>query len=281
MSPKKHPHDQRNLFERIVDSLSPGPDNKPELFQLLQQACERNVIDADGLAMIEGVIQVSELKAEDIMVPKSRVDMVNSQDDLETVLKFVIEKTHSRFPVYDKHEDKVIGILLAKDLLAAYIQRNHDWQDYLRPAVFVPESKPLNVLLREFRIKRNHLALVVDEFSQISGLITIEDVIEQIVGDIEDEYDFDKDEEHITQMNSQEWRVNALTTLQNFNTYFKSDLSDEYAETIGGFVTHYLGRLAHKSEVVLINDLRFEILKADARQVHEMKVRHALPLDLD
>jgi magnesium and cobalt transporter len=272
----KYPKDKRSFLERLFDAISPGPDSKPEFFDMLQQAKERKIIDDDGLAMMEGVLQVTELSVADIMVPISQIDLINIDDTIQTVLPFVISKSHSRFPVSNKDGSKVMGILLAKDLLRAHINPKFIWQDYLRPAVCVPESKPLNVLLREFRIKKNHIAIVMDEYSQIAGLVTIEDVIEQIVGDIEDEYDYDQDQDHIVSTHEGTWRVKGITSLTQFNEYFRTDFVDDNIDTIAGFITAYFGRIPHKGEVAIINNIRFEILRTDSRQLHLINIRRTL-----
>jgi len=277
---KRHPHDQRSLLDRLVDLISPGPDNKPEFLHILYQALQRRIIDAEGLAMIEGIMQISELTAQDIMIPRTNMDMLDISHSLAEILPKIIQTSHSRFPVYDTSRDQIMGVLLAKDLLGATQKKSFDWRQQLRPALFIPESKPLNILLREFRVKKNHLALVVDEFSQVVGMVTIEDVIEQITGDIEDEYDFDEDSAHIIPLKNQEWRVNGLTTIDQFNAFFDTALHHDHVETVGGIVTQHFGRLPHKGEIAILDGWRFEVMKADDRQLHLLKVRRALPQSL-
>ncbi|MFM2344864.1 MAG: hypothetical protein RLZZ210_1476 [Pseudomonadota bacterium] len=272
----RYPHDRRSFFERLIELISPGPDSKADFFEILQQAKERNIIDDDGVAMIEGVLQVSELCAGDIMVPKAQMDIIEINDNIQTILPFVVAKAHSRFPVFDKSHDKIVGILLAKDLLRSNIDSNFDWVEYLRPAVYIPKSKPLNVLLKEFRVKKNHIAIVVDEYSEVIGLVTIEDVIEQITGDIEDEYDYDQDQDNIVPTSDGHWRVKGLTDIQQFNEFFHTNFTDEVIETIAGLVTNHFGRIPHKGEIALIDNIRFEILRTDARQLHLVKVRKTL-----
>jgi len=268
------PH--RSLFERLTALISPEPENRSELLEVLQDAHERNLIDADALSMIEGVFQVSDLAARDIMVPRSQMDAVDISKPIEEWLPMVLETAHSRFPAMEGDRDKVIGILLAKDLLRYYATDSFDVRKMLRPAVFIPESKRLNVLLRDFRANRNHMAVVVDEYGGVAGLITIEDVLEQIVGDIEDEYDFDEEEDNILPLEAglqgPRWRVKALTEIGQFNESLGTAFSDDDVDTVGGLVANHLGRVPRKGDVIDIGLLRFEILRADARQVHMLLV---------
>jgi len=268
------PH--RSLFERLTALIAPEPENRTELLEILQDAHERNLIDADALSMIEGVFQVSDLSARDIMVPRSQMDVVDIAKPIEEWLPLVLETAHSRFPAVEGERDKVIGILLAKDLLRYYAEDAFDVRDMLRPAVFIPESKRLNVLLRDFRANHNHMAVVVDEYGGVAGLITIEDVLEQIVGDIEDEYDFDEVDDNILAIkdggHGSRWRIKALTEIEQFNEALGSKFSDEDVDTIGGLVANHLGRVPRKGDAFDIDGLRFEVLRADARQVHVLLV---------
>ena len=268
------PH--RSLLERLTNLISPEPENRAELLEILHDAHGRNLIDADALSMIEGVFQVSDLSARDIMIPRSQMDMVDISKPIEEWLPMVLETAHSRFPAVEGDRDKVLGILLAKDLLRYYAEDSFDVRDMLRPAVFIPESKRLNVLLRDFRANRNHMAIVVDEYSGVAGLITIEDVLEQIVGDIEDEYDFDEEEDNILAIkegsHGLRWRIKALTEIEQFNQALGTSFSDEDVDTIGGLVANHQGRVPHKGDIFDIENLRFEVLRADARQVHVLLV---------
>lgn len=270
--PKPH----RSLFERLTALISPEPENRAELLELLHDAHDRNLIDADAMSMIEGVFQVSDLAARDIMVPRSQMDVVDIAKPIEDWLPMVLATAHSRFPAVDGDRDKVVGILLAKDLLRYYAEESFDVRDMLRPAVFIPESKRLNVLLRDFRANRNHIAIVVDEYGGVAGLITIEDVLEQIVGDIEDEYDFDEEEDNILPVKDGDfgprWRIKALTEIEQFNQTLGTTLPDDDVDTIGGLVSNHLGRMPRKGEQFTIDRLRFEVLRADARQVHVLLV---------
>lgn len=274
------PH--RSLFERLTALISPEPENRSELLELLHDAHERNLIDADALSMIEGVFQVSDLSARDIMIPRSQMDVVDISKPIEEWLPMVLQTAHSRFPAVDGNRDTVIGILLAKDLLRYYAEETFDLRGMLRPAVFIPESKRLNVLLRDFRANRNHIAIVVDEYGGVAGLITIEDVLEQIVGDIEDEYDYDEEEDNILRIKDGDsgprWRVKALTEISQVNEEIGTALASEDVDTIGGLVANHLGRMPRKGESFDIGNLRFEVLRADARQVHVLlieKIPHA------
>lgn len=271
-----HPKPHRSLFERLTALISPEPENRSELLEVLHDAHERNLLDADALSMIEGVFQVSDLCVRDIMIPRSQMDVVDIARPIEEWMPMVLSTAHSRFPAVDGDRDKVVGILLAKDLLRYYAEDEFDLRDMLRPAVFIPESKRLNVLLRDFRANRNHIAIVVDEYGGVAGLITIEDVLEQIVGDIEDEYDFDEEEDNILPVKDGDlgprWRVRALTEIEQFNETLGTALANEDVDTIGGLVANHLGRMPRKGEQFEIDDLRFEVLRADARQVHVLLV---------
>jgi magnesium and cobalt transporter len=277
--PDTKPH--RSLFERLTALIAPEPENRSELLEVLHDAHERNLIDADALSMIEGVFQVSDLSARDIMIPRSQMDMIDISKPIEEWMPLVLETAHSRFPAVEGERDKVIGILLAKDLLRYYAEESFDVRDMLRPAVFIPESKRLNVLLRDFRANRNHMAIVVDEYGGVGGLITIEDVLEQIVGDIEDEYDFDEEEDNILALDPGEhgprWRIKALTEMEQFNETLGTGFTEQDADTIGGLVANHLGRMPRKGETFDVDGMRFEVLRADARQVHVLLVEK-LPL---
>ncbi len=277
------PH--RSLFERLTALISPEPENRAELLEILHDAHERSLIDADALSMIEGVFQVSDLSARDIMIPRSQMDVIDISKPIEEWMPHVLSTAHSRFPAIEGERDKVVGILLAKDLLRYYAEESFDVRDMLRPAIFIPESKRLNVLLRDFRANRNHMAIVVDEYSGVAGLITIEDVLEQIVGDIEDEYDFDEEEDNILAIKEgvfgPRWRIKALTEIEQFNQTLDVKLTDDDVDTIGGLVANHLGRMPRKGDVFDIERLRFEVLRADARQVHALLVEKLPEPDLE
>src|SRR6184192_1368740 len=226
-----------SLLERLSALLMREPSDREQLVQLLRSAYSRNLLDADALSIIEGALNVSEMQVRDIMIPRAQVDFIDINEPVESFIPQVMATAHSRFPVIDQNRDDVIGILLAKDLLRHYAgEEEFNVREMLRPAVFVPEAKRLNVLLREFRASRNHIAIVVDEYGGVAGLVTIEDVIEQIVGDIEDEFDFDETEDNILVDRSGRFRVKAITEIADFNAYFGSNFPDEDFDTVGGLV---------------------------------------------
>src|SRR3954447_18823443 len=246
--------DKPSLLDRLSALLTREPEDREELVALLRGAYERRLLDADALSMIEGVLSVSETTVRDIMIPRAQMDCVSIDDAPPEFMPLIIETKHSRFPVIGESKDDVVGILLAKELLNYYASPDgFVLRDTLRPAVFVPESKRLNVLLREFRANRNHIAIVVDEYGGVSGLVTIEDVIEQIVGDIEDEYDFDETEDNILADRSGRFRVKAGTEIGDFNEHFGSTFSDEDHDTIGGLVVGRFGRLPKRGESIAID----------------------------
>ncbi|MCF8198558.1 MAG: CBS domain-containing protein [Sulfuritalea sp.] len=248
------------------------PEDREQLLALLHGAFERHLMDADALSIIEGALSVADMAVRDIMVPRAQMDVVEIKETPEQIVEVVLDTAHSRFPVIGESKDDVLGILLAKDLLRYFAGKEFDLRDTLRPAIFVPESKRLNVLLREFRASRNHMAIVVDEYGGVAGLVTIEDVLEQIVGDIEDEYDFDETEDNIVKDNTGRYRVKALTEITDFNAAFSTEFSDEHFDTVGGMVIHHLGRLPKRNEVVNVDGLRLQVLRADSRRVHTLLV---------
>ena len=261
-----------SLLDRLGALLSREPENREELLALLHSSFDRNLVDADALSIIEGALQVSDMQVRDVMVPRAQMDVVHMDDPIDDIAAFAIETAHSRFPVVGEGKDDVIGVLLAKDLLRFFAGREFNLRDMLRPAVFVPESKRLNVLLREFRISRNHMALVVDEYGGVCGLVTIEDVLEQIVGDIEDEYDFDEAEDNIRLDQMGRYRVKATTEIEDFNAAFDTTYPDDEIDTVGGLVIKFLGRLPKRGEVVAIDNLRIQVLRADSRRVYTLLI---------
>ena len=265
---------QRSWLERLGQAFSGEPQDREQLAELLRDAQRRNLLDIDALAMIEGVLQVSEMQVRDIMVPRSQMVVVERDVPPEEFLPVIIESAHSRFPVIGESRDEVIGILLAKDLLAYFSAgRKGAFQvrDVLRPAVFIPESKRLNVLLKEFRASRNHMAIVVDEYGGVSGLVTIEDVLEQIVGEIEDEHDVEE-ENYIVKHSDISYTVKAITPIEEFNKQFRTNFSDEEFDTIGGLVAHDFGRLPKRGEGMELGRLRLRVLRADNRRLHLLRV---------
>ena len=263
---------RKTILERLTAFIFREPENREELLQALQEAHSRNLLDADALSMIEGVLQVSELRARDMMVPRTQADMIDVDEPVESWIGRVIETAHSRFPVYEGDRDHIIGILLAKDLLRYYTEQDFDLRAMLRPVVYIPESKPLNVLLRDFRANRNHMAIVVDEYGSVAGLITIEDVLEQIVGDIEDEYDFDEASDNILPEPGGRFRVKALTQISDFNAAFGTSFSDAEHNTVAGLLIAHRGRLPRRGETHSMGGLRFNVLRADSRRVYTLIV---------
>ncbi len=251
------------------------PEDQEQLIDLLRSASQRHILDAEALAIVEGALNVSQMKARDIMIPRSQVVMVSRDATAEDMLKLITDTAHSRFPVIDDDRDDVIGILLAKDLLAAVVTAgkfDFDLRELLRPAVFIPESKRLNVLLREFRARRNHMAIVVDEYGGVAGMVTIENVLEQIVGEIDDEHDVD-DDAPIVQRSDNTYVIKALTEVEDFNEYFTVEWSDEDFDTVGGYVVNQFGHLPARDEQVEIGGFEFKVLRADNRRVHLLEMR--------
>ena len=267
--------DQPTFFERLSSLLLREPEDREQLIQLLHSAHERDLLDADALSITEGALAASEIVVRDVMVPRARMEVVDIEDSLDMIVEQVNRTAHSRFPVIEENRDNVIGILLAKDLLRIRHDRPVRLRDWLRPAVFIPESKRLNVLLREFRVSHNHMAIVVDEYAGVSGLVTIEDVLEQIVGDIEDEYDFDEAEDNIRQDQFGRYRVKAQTAIEDFNAQFGTRFSDDDCDTVGGLLLNRLGRVPQRKEELDIDGLHFVVLRADRRRLYTLLVTRA------
>ncbi len=266
---------RRSWLERIAHAVSGEPQDRAELVALLRDAESRALLDADALTMVEGVLQVGEMHVRDIMVPRAQMVVVRGAERPESFVKGVVESGHSRFPVVGDSRDDVEGILLAKDLIGYFAVSGRpelDLEDVMRPAVFIPESKRLNVLLREFRESRNHMAIVVDEYGGVAGLVTIEDVLEQIVGEIDDEHD-QSEERYIRRLDAGDYTVKALTPLEDFNDYFDTDFSEEAFDTVGGLVVNAFGHLPARGEACRVGPLSFRVLRADKRRVHLLSVR--------
>jgi magnesium and cobalt transporter len=263
-------------LERLSTFLLREPEDREQLIELLHSAFERNLLDSDALSMIEGVMQVSEMQASGIMVPRSQMDVIDISETPDKFVPLMIETAHSRFPVIENSKDNVIGILLAKDLLRYYAEgEEFNAREILRPVVFIPESKRLNVLLKDFRSNRNHIAIVVDEYGGVAGLVTIEDVLEQIVGEIEDEYDYDESVDNIVQEPSGHYRVKAITEIVDFNEILRTKFSNEDYDTVGGLVLNKFGRLPKRGESVVIGSLKFIVLRADSRRLHTVLVEES------
>jgi len=264
----------RSWLERLSMALTGEPSSRAELLEVLRASEQRELLDAEALSIIEGALTVSDLKAREIMVPRSQVVFFRIDQTAGEILTGVIESGHSRFPVLGDGNDDVLGVLLAKDMLfLAHPDRSERFnlRELLRRSPGIPESKRLNVLLQEFKANRNHLAVVYDEYGSMSGIITIEDVLEQIVGDIEDEFDYDEDD-FIKQHVDGTFTVKALTTIEDFNRAFGSKFDDAEFDTIGGLMMNRIGRLPNRDDQVVIEDFEFRVLNADNRRIHLLQV---------
>lgn len=264
----------RSWLGKIGQALSGEPKDREELVEQLREAHRNQILDADALGMIEGALDVSESQVREAMVPRGQIVCLPLSASRDEILNEIVESGHSRFPVFEDEKDKVVGILLAKDLLRFFVDgTDFDLKAILRPVVFVPESKRLNVLLSEFRTSRNHMAVVIDEYGGVSGLITIEDVLEEIVGDIDDEHDEDEGE-MIRRQDANRYILDALTTVDEFDDYFDSNLAEQdEAETIGGVVTKLMGRVPERGERVQLDRFNFRVLRADDRRLHQLELK--------
>ncbi|KLT72481.1 cation transporter [Neisseria arctica] len=261
-----------NFFERLISRLSgDAPETSAEVLDILRQAHAQSVFDTDTLLRLEKVLDFTGLEVRDAMITRSQMDVIKAEDSIERIIAYAVETAHSRFPVIGEDKDEILGILHAKDLLKYTLNpEQFNLQAILRPAVFVPESKSLNLLLKEFREQRNHMALVVDEYGGTSGLVTFEDVIEQIIGDIEDEFDEDDSADNIFPVSAERWRINAVTEIEDINEYFGTQYSNEEVDTIGGLVIQELGHLPVRGEKVAIGNLQFTVARADKRRLHTL-----------
>jgi magnesium and cobalt transporter len=273
------PGHKPGLLDRLSAFLLREPEDREQLIELLHSAYERHLIDSDALSIIEGALAMSEIAVRDVMVPRAQMDMIDIEEPPETFIPFVLETAHSRFPVFEGERDKVLGILLAKDVLRYFTEDGFAVREMLRPAVFVPESKRLNILLRDFRANRNHMAIVVDEYGGVAGLVTIEDVLEQIVGDIDDEYDYDEDEDNIVEERPGHYRCKAQTEIADFNEMLLADLPLDDVDTLGGLVVRALGRVPKRGEKVNVGGFEFQVLRADSRRIHTLVVQRVLSAD--
>jgi magnesium and cobalt transporter len=264
----------KGWIDRLFDVFSSDPENQQQLIELLRNFQQQHILTPDELVMIEGVFQVSNMQVRDIMIPRGKMTVLDHSSALSEIIEKITESGHSRFPVIDDDKDDVVGILLAKDLLQLSLNPDDRFEinDYIRPATFIPESKRLSVLLKEFRVNRSHLALIVDEYGGVSGLVTIEDVLELIVGQIDDEHDEDEDEVDIRQHGSNRFSVRALTDLDDFNAYFSCNFENADVETIGGYVLSKIVHLPRRGESFDIERFTFRVLSADSRQVHLFQV---------
>ncbi len=271
--PPSSQNQQKSLIDRIGQLLSAEPRDQEDLLEILKDAQEKRLLDAEALSMIEGVLHFSEMRVRDIMIPRVQMHVVSKDLGLAEVFPLALEYGHSRFPVIEDDRSNVVGVLLAKDLLA-YAQENKTLtvEEVMRPVSVVPESKRLNVLLKEFRTERNHMAIVVDEYGMTAGLVTIEDVLEQIVGEIEDEHD-GQEEEYVQKSSNKKFSIKALMPIDEFNEYFDANLQDDEHDTVGGFVVHQLGYMPKKGDRLDYQQFRFEVLHADDRRVFLLKLK--------
>ncbi len=273
---KESPNSTGRWLKRLTQSFAQEPQDREELLGILRMAGDKGLLDTDALTMLEGVLDVTDLQVRDIMIPRIQMTFVRRNDPAAEILPRVIESGHSRFPVLDEDRDDIVGILLAKDLLrlchGAAREARFDIREYMRPAVFVPESKRLNVLLKDFRRNRNHMAIVVDEYGGVSGLVTIEDVIEQIVGEIDDEFDVE-DEHNIRRETERQFTVRGVTRIEEFNEYFNAHLSEEEGfDTVAGLLMKQLGRLPRRGETANIDGFEFRVMRADRRRIEALRV---------
>nr|WP_313403386.1 HlyC/CorC family transporter [Pseudomonas sp.] len=274
MSEDRSSNEQKSWFNKLTQAFAHEPRNRQELLEVLREAHQNKLLDSEALAIVEGAIQVADLQVRDIMVPRSQMISIKANQSPREFLPAIIDAAHSRYPVVGESLDDIIGILLAKDLLPLILQGeqpNFNIKDLLRPATFVPESKRLNVLLREFRANHNHMAVVIDEYGGVAGLVTIEDVLEQIVGDIEDEHDVEEDG-YIKPLPSGDYLIKALTPIDSFNETFDSQFSDDEYDTVGGLVMNAFGHLPKRNEVTEIGEFRFRVLNADSRRIHLLRL---------
>lgn len=264
----------KSWLDRLSQAITGEPHSRNDVLDILRSAEQKELLDSEALSIIEGALTVSEMQAREIMIPRSQVVMVRTDMSPEEFLPLVIESGHSRFPVVGENPDDVLGILLAKDLLPLALKEKNakfNMRDLLRPCTAIPESKRLNILLQEFRSTRNHLAVVYDEYGGVSGIVTIEDVLEQIVGDIEDEYDL-SEEEFIKRHADNSYTVKALTPIEDFNEHFDTSFSEEEFDTIGGIVTQYFGHLPKRDEKVDIDGFKFKVLNSDNRRIRLLQL---------
>jgi len=276
-TPQPKPTLFNRLFTRVSGSIA-IPETPAQWLDLLRQAQAQNSLDGDTLLRLENLFKFSQLSVRDAMMTRAQMDVIKTTDSIDRIIAYAVDTAHSRFPVIEEDKDHIIGILHAKDLLKYTLNpEQFKLEHILRPAVFVPESKSLNSLLKDFQAQRNHMAIVVDEYGGISGLVTFEDVIEQIVGKIEDEFDEDDSADNIFPVSAERWRIKATTEIADINAYFGTAFSDEEADTIGGLVIHELGHLPVRGEKVQLGDLLFNVARADNRRLHTLMATRVTP----
>ncbi|WP_227718268.1 HlyC/CorC family transporter [Microbulbifer sp. Q7] len=265
---------EKNWLDKILGAFSQEPKSRDELLDIIKDAAENKVVDAEALSIIEGALDVSSQQVREIMIPRSQMVVVSIEDCPKDFLPKIIESGHSRFPVVGESIDDIRGILLAKDLLPLVLKGVDDFrlEDHIRPANIIPESKRLNILLREFRENRYHMAVVIDEYGGVSGVVTIEDILEEIVGEIEDETDEEEADSYIRKVSDNDFVVKALTPIEDFNDYFECEFSDEEFDTIGGLIMQSFGHLPGRDEMTKLGEFKFRVLYADNRQIHLLRV---------
>ncbi|MEO0436396.1 MAG: transporter associated domain-containing protein [Pseudomonadota bacterium] len=275
MNDDRNGQEEKSFLGRIAQAFSSEPNSREELKGILKLAVDNDIIDEDAHSIIEGAMEVSGMQARDIMVPRPQMECIKASSKLEEILPEIIRSKHSRYPVIGDSPDDVLGVLLAKDLLPQILRddkADFDIRTLLRQSVVVPESKRLNVLLREFRENRNHMAIVIDEYGGVAGLVTIEDVLEEIVGEIEDETD-EAEDQYIRRIADDDYFIKALTPIDDFNDYFEVDISDDEFDTIGGVVMHAFGHMPTRNEVTRIEGFEFKVINADQRKIHSLRLR--------
>ncbi|SDJ86198.1 HlyC/CorC family transporter [Microbulbifer yueqingensis] len=274
---------EKNWLEKLFGAFSAEPKSRDELLDIIKDAADNKLVDAEALSIIEGALDVSSQQVREVMIPRSQMVVVSLQDSPEEFLPKIIESGHSRFPVIGESVDDIRGILLAKDLLPLVLKglEGFSLEEIIRPANIIPESKRLNILLREFRENRYHMAVVIDEYGGVSGVVTIEDILEEIVGEIEDETDEEEEDSYIRKVGDNDYIVKALTPIEDFNEYFECELSDEEFDTVGGLVMQSFGHLPGRDEVTRLGEFRFRVLYADNRQVHLLRVSRQKPQAAD
>ena len=275
MSEDRPSSSNKSWLDRLSTLFADDPNDRQDLKEILREAAQRDVVDNETLSILEGALQVSDMQVRDIMVPRAQMVSIKADEPIQAFLPAVIESAHSRFPVLGEGPDEVLGILLAKDLLPLILNEDRaefSVKDILRSATFVPESKRLNILLKEFRATRNHMAIVADEFGGIAGIVTIEDVLEQIVGEIEDEHDQDDDDSFIKELDHDVRMVKALTPVEDFNHHFGTQIEDKEFDTIGGIVVHHFGRVPECDESITIHGWNFKIVNGNGRRINLMEV---------
>ncbi|MEM1404932.1 MAG: transporter associated domain-containing protein [Pseudomonadota bacterium] len=275
MNDERNGNEERTLLGRIAHAFSAEPRTRDDLQEILDVAMENDILDEDAHSIINGAMQVTDMQARDIMIPRPQMEVIKAECSLEEILQQITRSNHSRYPVIGDGTDDVLGILLAKDLLPQILSDDHadfDVRNLLRQSVVVPESKRLNVLLREFRENRNHMAIVIDEYGGVAGLVTIEDVLEEIVGEIEDETDQEEDQ-FIRRISDDDFFIKALTPIEDFNEYFEVSFSDDEFDTIGGIVMHAFGHMPARNEVTTVEGFEFKVINADQRKIHSLRLR--------